>query len=274
MKCLDEHIMIVKNRMNSGAQIMKFFYTIKGYRMKHYFIVLVAALFSATLIYVEKEQIAVFTTAIGPKAVDSIETDEKKIALTFDISWGDERAIPILDVLKKLSINNATFFLSGAWAERHPEVVERIVEDGHEIGSLGFRYEHYTKLEADEISRDIRLSEQVLYALTDQVPTLIRPPHGSFDDRVLSIAEQQNYTVVHWSVDSHDWKNPGIEQIVTNVVTPLTGGEIVLLHASDSAKQTAEALPFIIERLKKEGYQFVTVTELLANMEIETEEIK
>lgn len=154
-----------------------------------------------------------------------------------------------------------------------PEVVTRIIEDGHEVGNLGFRYDHYTKLEADEINRDIRLGEQVLHALTEEKPTLLRPPHGSFDERVLSIAEQQNYTVVHWSIDSHDWKNPGKEQIVTNVVQPLKGGEIVLMHASDSAKQTAEALPLIVEQLKKEGYQFVTVTELLANTKTETKEI-
>ncbi|PWA12868.1 polysaccharide deacetylase family sporulation protein PdaB [Pueribacillus theae] len=253
---------------------MKFFYSFKGYRFKHYVIILVAALFSSILLYVEKDQLAVFSTDQGPRAIDSVETKEKKVALTFDISWGEKRAIPILNLLKKYKINETTFFLSGSWAERHPEIVERIAKDGHEIGNLGFQYEHYTNLETDQISKDIQLSDVVLKELTNKKPTLLRPPNGSFDERVLTVAEKFNYTVVHWSVNSEDWKNPGTDQIVKNVVKKTEGGDIVLFHASDSAKQTEKALPQIIEHFQKEGFRFVTVSELIANSETKSEEIK
>lgn len=252
---------------------MKFFYVIQGSRIKHYLIVFVAALFSAVLLYVEKNEVAVLTTSEGPHAIDAVQAAEDVIALTFDISWGDKQAIPILDVLKKYEINDTTFFLSGSWAERHPETVERIREDGHEIGNLGFYYEHYTTLEDDEIKKDIQLSTHVLEQLTDERPTLYRPPHGSFDRRVLKLLHQYEYTTIHWSVNSDDWKNPGTDAIVKNVIENAKSGDIVLLHASDSAKQTANALPSIIEHFQHKGFRFVTVTELIANTNIETKEI-
>lgn len=253
---------------------MKFIYSIKVYRLKHYLIILVAALFSAVLLYVEKDEVAVLTTAMGPNAIDAIKTKEKKIAITFDISWGDKHAIPILDVLKKYELKETTFFLSGAWAERHPDIVERIVEDGHELGSLGFRYEHYTSMEENEIEKDIRLGEHVINELTEEKTTLLRTPHGSFDERVLKTADKLGYTTIHWSVNSEDWKNPGTDQIVKNVIDKTKGGDIILLHASDSAKQTAKALPTIIEHFQKKGYRFVTVTELIEDVNTDTKEVK
>jgi len=252
---------------------MNVFYSVNGNRIKKYLIVLVAALFSSILLYMEKDQLAVLSTAEGPRAVDSVETNEKKIALTFDISWGEKYALPILEVLNKYQLKETTFFLSAAWAERHPEIVERIVEDGHEIGSHGYQYKNYTEWENEKIRKDIIQAEQVLNELTDKKPTLLRPPNGNFDKRVLNIADRLNYTVIHWSVDSRDWKNPGTEQIVANVVNEVSPGDIVLLHASDSAKQTAKALPVIIDQLKQKGYRFVSVSELIANTETKNKEI-
>jgi len=250
------------------------FYSINGERIKQFFIILIAALFSAILLYVETRDVEVLTQFTEPRAIDSVQTKEKAIALTFNISWGDKYALPILDTLKKYDLNKTTFFLSGSWAERHPDIVERIIEDGHEIGNLGFYYDHYTNLEDDQIRKDLQLSTHVLNELTKEKPTLFRPPHGSFDSRVLSLIHDFNYTVIHWSVDSHDWKNPGTNAIVKNVTKHAKAGDIVLMHASDSAKQTAKALPAIIEHFQKKGYRFVTVSELLADSDIKTKEIK
>lgn len=250
------------------------FYIIKGERIKHYIIILIAALFSAILLYVETSDVEVLTQFTEPRAVDSIKTNEKVIALTFNISWGDKYALPILDTLKKYDLNKTTFFLSGSWAERHPDIVERIIEDGHEVGNLGFYYDHYTSLEDEQINKDLQLSTHVLNELTKEKLTLFRPPHGSFNSRVLSLIHNFNYTTIHWSVDSEDWTNPGTQAIVKNVTEQAKAGDIVLMHASDSAKQTAKALPTIIEHFQKKGYRFVTVSELLANSNVETKEIK
>ena len=101
----------------------------------------------------------------------------------------------------------------------------------------------------------------------------MRAPTGHFDERSLRLAERYGYTVVHWSIDSKDWTNPGVNQIIANV-KKANKGDIVLLHASDSAKQTAKALPGILQELQGKGLKLVTVSELIANGAVESKEIK
>lgn len=251
---------------------MRFFFVWSGKKIKQLSIIVVAAFFAAGIFYVEKSERTVFSTPDGPQAVYRANTKEKKLALTFNISWGDEKALPILKILKKKNIP-ATFFLSAAWAESHPEIVKQIVEDGHEIASHGYRYESYPKLENEQIIKDIRNSHHILMNLTSKKPTLLRPPHGHFDKRTLKLADSLGYSIIHWSVDSNDYQNPGVEAIVNNVVGKVTNGDIILMHASDTVKQTEKALPIILNELTKQGYRFVTVTELIASTTTNSEEI-
>ena len=102
---------------------------------------------------------------------------------------------------------------------------------------------------------------------------ILRAPTGHFDERTLKIAERYGYTVVHWSIDSQDWTNPGVERIAENI-KDANKGDIILLHASDSAKQTAKALPLIIEDLRGKGLKLVTVSEMIANGNAQSSEIK
>ncbi|OIJ17179.1 polysaccharide deacetylase family sporulation protein PdaB [Anaerobacillus alkalilacustris] len=253
---------------------MNFIWVWNSKKIKQYLIIVIAAFFTAGILYVERSQIAVFSPSAEATAIYKAETNEKKIALTFNISWGEEKALPILDILKEKGVNNATFFLSASWAERHPDIVERILKDGHEIGNHGYRYENYPQWDDDKIRKDIRRAHQTLYELTNKTPKLLRPPNGNFDKRVLGISEAEKYTIIHWSVDSKDYSNPGVEQIISNVVDRVSGGDIVLFHASDRVKQTHKALPDVIDQLKKKDYSFVTVTELLASTDAKSKEIK
>lgn len=216
----------------------------------------------------------VFSTDTGPKAIYKGETDSKDISLTFDISWGDERAEPILNTLKANGIKNATFFLSASWAERHPDTVARIVKDGHQIGSMGYAYKNYANLESNEIKKDMNRAQTAFEKLGVKDIQLLRPPTGQFNKNVLKVAKQYNYTVVHYSVNSQDWTNPGVEKIIDNVTKQVSGGDIILLHASDSAKQTEEALPDIIHQLKEKGLKNVTVGDLIANSDARSAEVK
>ncbi|WP_226660046.1 polysaccharide deacetylase family sporulation protein PdaB [Pseudalkalibacillus hwajinpoensis] len=252
---------------------MKFFWIWNGIRIKQGLIIVTAAFFAAIILFVEGGDLAVFTNNDVPLAVDQVKSDEKRLALTFDISWGETKAIPILEELKQNNVK-ASFFISGAWAERHPEIVEQITKDGHEIGNLGYRYENYTTMKDEEIKKDIIRSSEAIKKVTDEEPHLLRPPNGNFDKRVLLLSDKFNYTVIHWSLDSEDWRNPGVENIVQNVTKEIDPGDIVLMHASDSAKQTAEALPEMIAALKKKGYSFATVSELVSNANIKSKEIK
>lgn len=254
---------------------MDFFLILNAKKIKQMLIIITAAFFTAGILYMERSStLSVFSTKDGPRAVFSGEKKGKKVALTFDISWGDEKAIPILDVLKKEGIKNATFFLSAAWAERHPDIVKRIKEDGHEIGSMGYAFKNYTDMDDIKIKRDILKAKEVFETLGIKNVTLLRPPTGNFDEKVLKVSNNLGYSVIHWSLDTKDWTNPGSEEIVSIVKENLKGGDIILLHASDSAKQTANALPEIIQSLRQKGFVNTTVSEMIANADARSEEIK
>jgi peptidoglycan-N-acetylglucosamine deacetylase len=250
---------------------MNFFFVLNGKSVKQILLIVIAAFFTALFLFMSNLSLSpVFSTKDGPKAV---YRGEKDIALTFNIGWGDEKAEPILDALKKGNVKSATFFLAGSWAERHPDIVSRIAKEGYEVGILGYAYADYTELEDVNIGKDIAKAKEAFRKLNINEIKLLRAPTGHFDERSLRIAERYGYTVVHWSIDSKDWTNPGVNQIISNV-KKANKGDIVLLHASDSAKQTAKALPGIIQELQRKGLKLVTVSELIANGAVESKEIK
>jgi len=254
---------------------MNFFWILSGKQLKRYFIAVVALLFALGIYYADHQHIQVFLPFdTGPSAVYSVDTEKKEIALTFDISWGEERAGPILDVLEQKGVKKATFFLSSPWAESHPDIVKRIVDAGYEIGSHGHRHDNYSQYSDAQIRTQITKAHQILSKVTGKEPNLIRFPNGDFDKRVLRIANSLGYTTIQWDTDSLDWMNPGTQKIISRVLAKAHPGDIILMHASDSCKQTHEALPQIIDGLKSKGYQFVTVSELIAGAKTDTKAVE
>jgi peptidoglycan-N-acetylglucosamine deacetylase len=240
---------------------MNVFYTVNAKRMKQISLVIIISFFTALFVYSGTlSSVPVFGTKDGPKA---IYKGEKGVALTFNVGWGDEKARPILDELKKLEVQSATFFLSGSWAERHPDLVEEIVKAGYEIGNLGYAYSDYTDMEPSKIRQDITKADDVFEKLNVKDVKLLRVPTGHFNKETLKVADSLGLTVVHWSVDSKDWTNPGTEEIIENV-KDAKKGDIILLHASDSAKQTKKALPAIVKTLRGKG-SFVSVSDMISN---------
>jgi polysaccharide deacetylase family sporulation protein PdaB len=235
--------------------------------------ILIACVFAAGVIYSERSNITVFSFD-EPSAIYSVQTDKKMLALTFDISWGDTRTEPILKVLQDKGVKKATFFLSAPWSESHPDIVKKIVDAGYEIGSHGFKHVNYSTLSEEEIRREIQTAHSILQQVTGKSTNLIRLPNGDFDKRVLRIADELNYRVIQWDVDSLDWMTPGVDQIISNVTKKAKNGSIVLLHASDSARQTHEALPAIIDNLRGKGFDFATVSELIYQTGMETNEVR
>lgn len=248
---------------------MNFFYVLNSKSLKQMALIVVVSFFTAWFLYVENiVQIPVFSSKDGPKAVYK---GEKGVALTFNIGWGDKRAEPILDILKEKKVN-ATFFLAGSWAERHPELVSRMVKEGHEIGILGYDYVDYSEVKEEKIRQDISKAKTAFQKLKVENILLARAPTGHFSQSTLTIADQYDYTLVHWSIDSKDWTNPGAQQIIKKAASAKKG-DIVLLHASDSAKQTAKALPEIIGKLQKKNIKFVTVSEMISNADSKSKEV-
>ncbi|MBC8078830.1 MAG: polysaccharide deacetylase family sporulation protein PdaB [Gorillibacterium sp.] len=252
---------------------MNGFYVVNGKKLKQMFVVAVALLFAVGIIYAERANLTVFAQK-EPAAIYNVKTDKKVIALTFDISWGEKRAEPILNILKDKNVDNATFFLASPWTKGHPEVVENIVKSGFEVGNHGHKHLNYSTLSETEIRNQIQTAHQILTDATKKEPTLLRLPNGDFDKRVLKVADELGYTVIQWDTDSQDWMKKGKDVIIDRVLSKAHPGDIVLLHASDSAEQTIQALPVIIEKLKEQGYQFVTVSELIQSAHSDEQEVK
>lgn len=198
---------------------------------------------------------------LGP--VRQAPTREKVAALTFNVSWGVEVPRRVLAALEDGG-GKATFFVSGPWAASHPELVREMAAKGHTVASLGHRYIDVTTLSRQELEDDLSRAHRVLEGITGEEPVFFRPPDGRYNDLVLEVAHRLGYTVVTWRTDSLDWKNPQPETIAKRVLGRVAPGDIILLNASDSARQTDRALPAILAGLEERGYRAVTLAELLA----------
>lgn len=190
----------------------------------------------------------------------SVETDEKKIALTFDAAWGDDFTEGILDILDKNKIKG-TFFLVGFWVDDHPENVVEIDKRGHEVGNHSTNHPYMTQLDDSEAIKELSETSDKIEKLIDKKPVLFRPPFGDYDDRIIKLCRENGYYTIQWDVDSLDWKELGAQPVIDRVARNVRNGSIVLFH--NNAKYILEYLPIVIERLKGEGYEFVTVSELI-----------
>lgn len=252
------------------------FWVLSGKKIKRISVIAIAVFFAFGLYYANQQQINVFSLQEdGPQAYYSVETDKKVVALTFDISWGEEIPGPVLDALKEAKIEKATFFLSSPWAENHPDIVKRIADMGYEIGNHGHEHKNYSEHDEAWMRQQITKSHQILTELTGQKGmNLIRLPNGDFDKRTLKVADSMGYRVIQWDTDSLDWMRKSADEIVARVVSKAHPGDIILFHASDSAKNTAEALPRVIKQLREKGYDFATVSELIAGSVVESDPVE
>lgn len=185
--------------------------------------------------------------------------DKKVIALTFDD--GPKKGVTdvILDALKKHNAH-ATFFVLGNMAEKSPELLRRMAEEGQEIGSHSYNHPQLTKLSDEEILAQLNQTKEVIQQNTGNGPTAFRPPYGSIDDRVRSFLEDDIH-VVMWNIDTEDWRYRDSKRIVREVVNKAADGKIILMH--DIYKTSADAAVSVIEQLTAQGYEIVTASDLI-----------
>jgi polysaccharide deacetylase family sporulation protein PdaB len=200
-------------------------------------------------------------------AIYNVHTKEKIIALTFDIVWWTKVPKPVLDILEKKRVPNATFFLAGPWASRNVKTAKRIRSMGYEIGSHGFRHYNYSKYGNNWIEKEVKKAESAIFRAAGVRTRLIRTPNGDHNRRVIKKLHQMGYQVIQWDTDSLDWMNPGVHQIVSRVLTRVHPGDIILMHASDTCKQTVASLPLIIDGLRRKGYRFVKIPTMIRMIE-------
>lgn len=192
----------------------------------------------------------------------SVETEEKRAALTFDVAWGTEDLEQILDILKEREVR-ASFFLTGEWVSKHPEGVKAIYEGGHDLGNHSETHRNFKPLPQEEKQAEILGVHRKAKELTGADMILFRPPYGDYDDEVIRSAEEEGYYTILWNVDSMDWKDYGAEAIVRTVLEhpQLGNGSILRFHCG--TKYTADALGEVLDGLAADGYELVPVSELI-----------
>lgn len=190
----------------------------------------------------------------------------KKIALTFDDVPDPRFTGKVLDVLKEHHVN-ATFFAVGERAKKHPGLVKRMHQEGHAIGNHSYNHAQLNKLSLHKFKDQIERTNQVIKSITGIEPRLIRPPYGEINEEQLQWARKNGFKVVNWNVDSLDWKGLGKDEVMSNILSTVGPGSIVLQHAGGGVGSdltgTIEALPGIIKELRSKGYTFVTLPEML-----------
>ncbi|MBW7454193.1 polysaccharide deacetylase family protein [Paenibacillus sepulcri] len=191
---------------------------------------------------------------------------KREVALTFDDAPDADFTPQILDVLKKAGVK-ATFFVIGNRAESHPDIMKRIVQDGHLIGNHSYNHANLPKLSDAEFRYQINKTDQLIRQFTGFTPKIVRPPYGNISERQIQWLASQHKKIVNWNVDSLDWKGLKAEQVEGNILAHVYPGSIILQHAAGGTGEdlsgTVKALPNIISKLKNDGVKLVTITELL-----------
>ncbi|MGE5329526.1 MAG: polysaccharide deacetylase family protein [Deltaproteobacteria bacterium] len=218
----------------------------------------VTALFLGGLVLTNAAQ--VFTQSSQKLPVYSVETNDKKVSITFDCAWGANDIPNILNTLKQEKVK-ATFFLVGEWLDKFPNESKAIAAGGHDIGNHSDAHLRMSQLSVNSMQADIANANAKIEKLTGQKCILFRAPYGDFDERLVKVAAGNGQYTIQWDVDSLDWKNISAGNICERVMKKVKNGSIILLH--NDTKFTAIALPTLIKNLKNAGYSLVPVSELI-----------
>lgn len=189
-----------------------------------------------------------------------LDPDGKYVALTFDDGPHKTNTERVLNSLKEFDVK-ATFFMLGNQVDYYPSLVQRVAEEGHEIGNHSNTHPDLSKVDANRVQKEFETTNQRIYDVIGRYPTVFRPPYGSYNNNIITQATNLNLPIIMWSVDSLDWKTKNATSINHEILSTTTNGSIILMH--DIHDATADALPSVLKNLKEQGYSFVTVSQLL-----------
>lgn len=194
----------------------------------------------------------------------------KVIALTFDDGPWPKSTAQVLNILKKNNVK-ATFFVVGRQVQSYPQLTKQVVAEGHAIANHSWSHQYHA-YSGPAAARELDSTANLVYKLTGVKTTLFRPPAGIMNNGLVASAHQKKYAVVMWSADSLDWRYRSSSALVNSVLREAKPGGIVLMHdGGGDRSKTIQALPQLIAQLKKRGYNFVTVPQL---MEMQDKKLK
>lgn len=222
-------------------------------------IVMATILLLLTFIYINPNNyMGVFNMA-SPNPIYKGNEKLPRVAFACNVVWGTEYVPQMLDIFKDKQVN-ITFFIGGEWAKDNPELLNRILQEGHEIGNHGYSHRHHNQLNIDQNIKEIKATEEVIEEILGLRTTLFAPPYGEFNDTTLQAAGSLGYKTIMWSIDTIDWRREGADIILRRVLKNPNNGDFILMHPVDD---TVKALPTMVDELKRKGLEVGTISNLL-----------
>lgn len=220
------------------------------------------AILLASLVAITNTGTVYFGWAKRLVPIYSVQTTEKKVALTFDAAWGSDKTAKIVSTLQENGVSG-TFFLVGFWVEQNADKVKLIDEAGFDIGTHSNTHPKMSTLSSEQVKNELTKSMELITNITGKEVKFFRAPFGDYNDNLISIAGSLGLKTIQWDVDSLDWKGLSSEEILTRIKNSVKNGSIILCH--NNSDHILEALPLIISYLKSEGYSMVKISDLVYN---------
>ncbi|NMA86560.1 MAG: polysaccharide deacetylase family protein [Tissierellia bacterium] len=186
--------------------------------------------------------------------------DKKTVAFACNVDWGNEYIEPMLKLFEDNNIK-ISFFITGKWAEKNPELLKLIFKKGHEIGNHGYNHIDYDKLDYQRNFEEISKAHMIIKKVLNHESILFAPPSGAYNDNTIKAAKDLGYDIIMWSIDTIDWRNDSYKDIIIKrVMDKIHNSAIVLMHPTE---ETLKALPDIILQLNNSGYKIVRVSDII-----------
>lgn len=207
--------------------------------------------------------------------ISKIKTDKKIVALTFDAGANADGVDKTLETLQKENIKG-NFFLTGRFMEKYPENTQKIIDSGGDIGNHSYSHPDFVKISSEEIIRQIEKPQNIIASYDTKLKPFFRFPYGSKNSQALKSANDKNYIIIRWTIDSLGWQGTsgGMSAdllVRKRVISKTVPGAIIMMrlgsNPDDKTHFDSEALPEIIRELKKQEYKFLTLTEFFLEAE-------
>lgn len=198
---------------------------------------------------------------LGPSPIYMGNPNKKMVSFMINVAWGNEHLESILTTLEKRQVK-ATFFLDGSWLAKNPELAKQIVTGGHEIGSHAYTHPLMSRLSNGRIIEELEKTNLKIEEILNQKATLFAPPSGDFDDRVVKLARERGMLTILWTLDTVDWRNPPVKEMVNKIIKNVNAGNLILMHPTPS---TAAGLDEMITGIQKKGLQIDIVSETISS---------
>lgn len=186
-------------------------------------------------------------------------TNSKNMCLMINVYWGNDHIQPMLETLKENNVKT-TFFVGGMWAEKYPELLKLIYDDGHEIANHGFYHRDQKNISYEKNQDEISNTHNTVKQILGVEMNLFAPPSGSYSETTVEVANSLGYRTIMWTRDTIDWRDQDANLITSRATKNASGGDLVLMHPT---AKTAQALPEIISTLQSQGFNLTTVTNCL-----------